>query len=247
MNKHHDQANQPWPGGLKLVLLLFDRAEKKNPKQKKKQNKQISLIHFLFLWGCAAFSEAAAPNKRNGDIVVKQQQQQQQAVVRTATGWHLAGHKTMGSFQVAHFASTRRGGCYLLPVRNVQTTWKICDATLRQKYKNLERFKLNFLNDCISISKMYILHLCTILNETHMYREDTPVNRDELKLMPSYLMRCNVFHNGAWEKSVSSGVHSGNRKQIPTGQQDSGFVITQWWDEHHYCFNMIMIKNRTVT
>lgn len=62
--------------GLKLVLLLFDRAEK--------QNKKTFLIHFLLHWGCAADSRALTPTIRNGDVVVEQQQ----AVLRTAQG-HL--------------------------------------------------------------------------------------------------------------------------------------------------------------
>lgn len=67
--------------GLKLVLLLFDRAEKKS-----KEQKYFSYMVFFSIWAALPFSSVSTPIKRNGDIVVKQQQQQQ-AVVRTVQGY----------------------------------------------------------------------------------------------------------------------------------------------------------------
>lgn len=67
--------------GLKLVLLLFDRAETKSKKK--------HLIHFFSFLIWAALDSAARWPQTNGMVifVVKQQQQQQQVVVRTAQGY----------------------------------------------------------------------------------------------------------------------------------------------------------------
>lgn len=44
---------------------------------------------------------------------------------------------------------------------------------------------------------MHILYCCTILNETHVYSDDTPAQRGKLQLIPIYLMQCTISQNGA--------------------------------------------------
>lgn len=97
----------------------------------------------------------------------------------------------MGSFQIAYFASTRRG---LLPSACQECTDNLEDfrCYFETEIQNPEQFKLK-LCTLVFLSAMYILYCCTILNETHMYSDDTPVQRDKLQLMPSYLMQCTIF------------------------------------------------------
>lgn len=38
----------------------------------------------------------------------------------------------------------------------------------------------------VFLSAMYTLRRCTVLNETRTYSDDTPVQRDERQLIPSY-------------------------------------------------------------
>lgn len=133
--------------GLKLVLL-FDRAgeKKKNPK------KHFHTV-FFFIW--AALHLTARRPQINGMVMLSNSSsRRQQSGQRRVT---FSRARSDGLISIAFLSHPQDVDRYLLPVRNVQITWNISDATLRQKYEILSKSSQK-LYSCTSISSVLVHH-----------------------------------------------------------------------------------------